>query len=269
MTIQRYQATSPANCIPGDLVRIAVAGGANILGLPHTPRMLAEGAFGRVIRQDDGRLAVRMHEAMPEDIRRLQNISLTDDTMVERVMCDNENELSVLALQYLRNLSDFVRDRASGGQEGVKALLRASIGREAEALAQNLAQSGLAVVEQATVKVVTTKRVYITSAPDELRNGNIPSNAIAFDVPPEESVSQTIEVHDATRVSEILLSPNRVRDAQVTPGTAVAQAQPELTPFMRTLLGLEGPLSADDIGLQIPGSDDDDDDDDYQRPALG
>lgn len=256
--LRKSQPAPVSSVMPGDFIRIAVSNGSqlNMLGAISSP--VTTGAFGRAA-MENGKLVLQMHELMPNDIRAMQTINLSPSAMVERVSFDNDNELAILGVQYLREMGEIVRSRASSGSaDQMKAMLTAVLQSSARPLMDKLAQSGLSVVEKSVTRSEVVKKVYITSNPEALTNGEVPEDVVAFDIAPQSVENMETNVFPADRISEVLYAPVRVINGAATPATA-APAGPELNPFMRGLLGM--PVDADEtINPEDFGIDDDSND---------
>jgi hypothetical protein len=254
MTITRAPAAPAHHAMPGDLVRIALAAGAMINGLPAAAGVFATGAFGKIgPMREDGSRVLEMHELMPAEIAACQTISLTHGTMVERISVDNENEVAILALQYMRDLKDFIRERMSSASSDVlRNVLIANLKADADRVAIKLAASGISVVEKITTKTVVTKSVYLTSNPQAMKDGATPSDVVSFEFEADSKVDANVTVHDASRAQEVLFSPVAVADgvAPAAGGRPDAVDGSQLTPFMRHMLGMPmNPANDHDLNL--------------------
>jgi hypothetical protein len=181
-------------------------------------------------------------------------------------LLDNPDEAAVLGLQYLRDLSDVLRARAAG-HDHIRPLLMAGLSAHAKVIEDKLVTSGIAVVEVTSTRKVVSKKVYLTTDPEQVREGAIPIDAIAFDIAPVDETTKGIDVFNADRAKELLFSTQRVTDDNAprdgTGGAAPVMAT--LSPFMRGLLNLntqEVGLTGIDLGLN------DHDDDDVGGPRL-
>jgi hypothetical protein len=104
------------------------------------------------------------------------------------------------------------------------------------------------VVEKKLVRTFETTTVFLTSDPDGVREGRISQDTMQFASTPKEAKTETVEIFDASRTRELLLATEPVREVASQPGEIMPAVPPAHTNIMN-LLGLQGMLSADDIGL--------------------
>lgn len=278
MTIHRSQPTSAAASMPGDFVVLASATGARyaLAQLAPAVHMFGPGLFGKIARQGDDIVLVP-DDRLPDLVRSLGPVILSNVALIERVSVDREHEKAILGLQYLRRLSDAARERARG-QDGVVQgqLLAQLMGEGANSdlrrIADELTAAGIQVVEKKQVTTVETTTIFLTADPEAVREGRQVADTMKFATAPKESKAETVEIFDAFRTRELLLSTQPVQEVADLP-QAVQPAAPALQPAetnIMNLLGLHGllpggTLTADDIGL---GEDFPPDEDHPEGPGM-
>ena len=275
MTIHRSQPTSAAACMPGDFVRLVSARGAcfpQAAQLSAAVVMLADGMFGKIANQN-GAIVLQLDERIPALFRELGPMQLSESVTIERISVDQEHEKAIMGLQYLRHVSDVARQRAANAdgqvQRGVmQALLGEAAGSDLRRIADELTAAGVHVVEKKTVRTFETNTVFLTTDPNAVREGRLSQDTMQFASLPAESTNDTIEVFDASRTRELLLSTQPVREVAPAPGDITPAVPPAHTNILN-LLGLQG-LTADDVALNpdfLVGDDNDPEPDD-DAPSM-
>lgn len=270
MTIHRSQPTSAAACMPGDFVRLVSARGASYpqaAQLGPAIVLLADGMFGKIANQN-GAVVLVPDERIPALFRELGPMKLSESVTIERISVDHEHEKAIMGLQYLRQISDVARQRATNAdgqvQRGVmQALLGEAAGSDLRRIADELTAAGVHVVEKKTVRTFATNTVFLTTDPEAVRVGRLSQDTMQFASSPEDSSQETIEVFDASRTRELLLSTQPVREVASAPGEITA-AVPTAHANIMNLLGIPGMLSAEDVALDpdfLVGGDQDQDQD--------
>lgn len=254
MTIRKSQPSSITAAMSGDMVRIVEPAGSAFRGLPQTGPV-TKGAYGKLEISSDGRYSVIPHSLMPAELVALERIELSQMATIERISHDTDKELSVLALQYLQQLSTFVRTRASG--DSIATVLKATLKASAQPVMVALQESGLSMVEHVRTVSKVERRVYVTSNPNDIADGVVPADAIAFDIEPEDSSSVTTNVHAADQLENILYSSSQVREANSTPAAQATPPARALSPFVANLLGLGGDDQVNASDLDFPDPEDD------------
>lgn len=257
MTIHRSQPTSAAAVMPGDFVRLLSPRGASY---PFGPQiaaaaaLISSGMFGTIARQGDQTVLVP-DQRIPDTIRELGPLTLSEGATIERVSVDHEHEKAIMAFQYLRQISDVVRERATQPDGTVQrgfmaALMGPAAGADLRRIADELTAAGIQVVEKKVVRTVESTTVFLTADPQAVREGRQAADTMTFATPAQDATSETFEVFDASRTRELLLSAQPVREVAEQPGEIAPVLPAAHTNIMRTL-GLEGltGLTADDIGL--------------------
>lgn len=280
MTIHRSQPTSASACMPGDFVRIVSARGASYpqaAALGPAIVMIAAGMFGKIASRNGEKVLVP-DERIPALLREIGPMTLSDIVTIERISVDQEHEKAIMGLQYLRQIADVARERATGPdgtvQRGVmQALLGETAGSDLRRIVDELSAAGMHVVEKKIVRTFETNTVFLTTDPQAVREGRPSQDAMQFASAPKESTNETIEVFDASRTRELLLATEQVREVAAQPGAVTPDVTPAHTNIM-TLLGLGGMLTADDVGLGTDlnlghDNDDDNDNDDHPDNAPG
>lgn len=255
MTIHRSQPTSAAACMQGDFVRLVSARGASYpqaAQLGPAIVLLADGMFGKIATHN-GAVVLIPDERIPALFRELGAMKLSESVMIERISVDHEHEKAIMGLQYLRQISDFARQRATNAdgqvQRGImQALLGEAAGSDLRRIADELTAAGVHVVEKKTVRTFETNTVFLTTDPEAVREGRVSQDTMQFASLPAESNSETIEVFDASRTRELLLSTQPVREVASTLGETTA-AVPAAHANIMNLLGIPGMLSAEDVAL--------------------
>lgn len=277
MTIHRSQPTSAAACMPGDFVRLVSAHGASYpqaAALGPAIVMIAAGMFGKIASQN-GAIVLVPDERIPALFREIGPMTLSEAVSIERISVDHEHEKAIMGLQYLRQISDVARQRATGPdgtvQRGVmQALLGEAAGSDLRRIADELAAAGIQVVEKKVVRTFETNTVYLTTDPEAVRQGRMTQDTMQFASAPKEGGSETIEIFDASRTRELLLSTQPVREVAAQEGEATPAAPAAHTNIMN-LLGLDG-LTPQDVGLDAGIADDfgggPDGDPDEDRPGM-
>lgn len=274
MTIHRSQPTSAAACMPGDFVRVVSARGASYPGAAaFGPAivMLADGMFGKIANQN-GAVMLVPDERIPALFREMGPMKLSESVTIERISVDHEHEKAIMGLQYLRQISDVARQRAANAdgqvQRGVmQALLGEAAGSDLRRIADELTAAGVQVVEKKVVRTFETNTVFLTTDPEAVREGRLSQDTMQFASSPAESTNETIEVFDASRTRELLLSTQPVREVAPAPGE-ITPAVPPAHANILNLLGLQGTLSAQDVALDA-GMLDGDPDPDSEDDAPG
>lgn len=254
MTIRKSAAQPISFSVAGDLVRITEAAGAQIAAIGPLSSSFVHGAFGRVVALADGKVGMKMHELMPGEIRALETIEATQGTQVERIFVDNESEVAVLGLQYLRGLAEQIRSRVAG-QQNLRPLMVAALKTDSDRLSEVLARSDLKAVEFSETKTIITKKIYLTADPASIREGVIPDDAIGFDLEPITTDTKSVETFGPDRVMEVLFSKSSVATNAV-PAQAQEGAAP-LSPFMRGLIGQREEAGDLNLGDVLGGDDED------------
>lgn len=255
MTIHRSQAVSAATCMSGDFVRIVSAVGASYpqaAQLGPAIVLIANGMFGKIANQG-GDLVLVPDERIPALLREIGAMKLSSAVQIERISVDQEHEKAIMGLQYLRQIADVARERATAAdgtvQRGVmQALMGEAAGADLRRIVDELSAAGMHVVEKKVVRTYETNTIFLTTNPDAIREGRPSAEAMTFTTPTQEATVETFEVFDASRTRELLLSTQPVRevtaqDGELTPPLPAAQTN------LMTLLGLSGVVSAEDIGL--------------------
>ena len=260
MTIHRSQPTSAAASMPGDFIVLVGSTGAHyaLAQLAPAVHMFGPGMFGKIARQGDNTVLVP-DDRLPDLVRSLGPVILTNAASIERVSVDREHEKAILGLQYLRRLSDAARERARDHDGVVQGQLLAQLMGEGansdlRRIADELTNAGIQVVEKKLVRTVETTTIFLTADPEAVREGRPVADTMTFATAPKESTAETFEIFDAFRTRELLLSTQPVREVADQPVQVAAPAlQPAHTNIM-SLLNLNGllpggTLTADDIGL--------------------
>lgn len=278
MTIHRSQPVSASHSMPGDFVRLVSARGASYpqaAALGPAIVLLADGMFGKIDRQD-GRTVLVPDARIPALFREVGPMTLSESVVIERVSVDHEHEKAIMGLQYLRQVSDVARQRATGPdgtvQRGVmQAMLGEAAGSDLRRIADELQAAGIQVVEKKVVRTTEENVVFLTRDPEAVRAGRIPQDTMQFESEPKASTSETIEVFDASRTRELLLATQPVREVQPQMGEPVPAAEPIPAAHanIMNLLGIEGMLTPQDVGLD-PGITDEleNPDEDQDRPGM-
>lgn len=279
MTIHRSQPVSASHSMPGDFVRLVSARGASYpqaAALGPAIVLLADGMFGKIDRQD-GRTVLVPDARIPALFREIGPMTLSESVVIERVSVDHEHEKAIMGLQFLRQVSDVARQRATGPdgtvQRGVmQAMLGDAAGSDLRRIADELQAAGIQVVEKKVVRTTEENVVFLTRDPEAVRSGRIPQDTMQFESEPKASNSVTFEVYDALRTRELLLATHPVREVQPQMGEPVAAAEPIPAAHanIMNLLGIEGMLTPQDVGLD-PGITDDlggDPDEDQEQPGM-
>lgn len=270
MTIHRSQPTSASACMPGDFVRIVSARGASYpqaAQLGPAIVMLADGMFGKIANQN-GTVMLVPDERIPALFREIGAMKLSESVMIERISVDHEHEKAIMGLQYLRQISDIARQRATSAdgqvQRGVmQALLGEAAGSDLRRIADELTAAGVHVIEKKTVRTFETNTVFLTTDPEAVREGRVSQDTMQFASSPAESTNETFEVFDASRTRELLLSTQPVREVAPESGT-ITPAVPTAHTNILNLLGVPGMLTAADVALDpdfLVGGDNDQDTD--------
>lgn len=262
MTIRKSQPVTAGSCMHGDLVVIETGHGCEFQGLRSISSPLCKHAFGKIAQGPNGTLILTPNDLMPLELRGLPVI-LSTESRVQRVSIDSENEMAVLALQYLRVLSEFIKGKV-GVSDQLRQILVTSLSGESKRVTDALAASGLSVVTVTKQHISETVETYLTSDPDAMRDGVIPENAVAFTTAPIEREETRVDVHDASAAAELLFTERRVRNGATGPAAA-AQPEVEMNPFLAALMGQDAGvnLTASDLGFDDDNSNDDD------RPSHG
>lgn len=278
MTIHRSQPVSASLSMPGDFVRLVSARGASYpqaAALGPAIVLLADGMFVKIDRQD-GRTVLVPDARIPALFREVGPMTLSESVVIERVSVDHEHEKAIMGLQYLRQVSDVARQRATGPdgtvQRGVmQAMLGEAAGSDLRRIADELQAAGIQVVEKKVVRTAEENVVFLTRDPEAVRAGRIPQDTMQFESEPKASTSETIEVFDASRTRELLLATQPVREVQPQMGEPVPAAEPIPAAHanIMNLLGIEGMLTPQDVGLD-PGITDEleNPDEDQDRPGM-
>jgi hypothetical protein len=261
--------------MPGDFVRLVSARGASY---PHAPAfgpavlVLADGMFGTIDRQD-GRTVLVPDARIPALLREMGAITLSDSVVIERVSVEHEHEKAIMSLQYLRHLSDVARQRATGPDGNVQrgmmqAMLGDAAGSHLRTIADELSAAGFHVVEKKVVRTTEENVVFLTADPEGVRAGRIPQDTMQFQLQPKNSNAETFEVYDVSRTRELLLATEPVHEVQPQMGEP-APAVPPAHASILNLLGMEGMLTPQDVGLD-PGITDelDDPDEGQDQPGM-
>lgn len=240
MTLRKSAPQSAASAMAGDIVRITSASGAHIPMLGARGANFIAGAFGAVEVQDDGSRHIRMHEYMPAEIRALQEIKLSAQTVVERLNVDRENELAIVGFEYLHKMSNELR-RQLANNPAQRQVLVAALETDGRRIVDAMASAGYSVFEQSSTQTVTQKKLYISQdalgIKNSLERGENPANSHVFDLGEETSTRETNAVNDVDVAIDLLFSKSRVGQPQ--PQDPAPQPMPNLSPFMRSLVGDE------------------------------
>jgi len=274
MTIHRSQPTSASACMSGDFVRLVSARGASYpqaAQLGPAIVMLADGMFGKISNQNGVNYLVP-DERIPALFRELGPMKLSESVTIERISVDHEHEKAIMGLQYLRQISDVARQRATNAdgqvQRGVmQALLGEAAGSDLRRIADELTAAGVQVVEKKTVRTFETNTVFLTTDPEAVREGRVSQDTMQFAAQPTEATRETVEVFDASHTRELLLSTQPVREVAAQP-SEITPVVPPAHANILSLLGIEGMLSAEDVRLD-PGFLDNDADDEHGGDAPG
>ncbi|MGX9221793.1 hypothetical protein ACWV27_25850 (plasmid) [Massilia varians] len=278
MTIHRSQPVSASHSMPGDFVRLVSARGASYpqaAALGPAIVLLADGMFGKIDRQD-GRTVLVPDARIPALLREIGPMTLSESVVIERVSVEHEHEKAIMGLQYLRQVSDVARQRATGAdgtvQRGVmQAMLGDAAGSDLRRIADELQAAGIQVVEKKVVRTIEDNVVFLTRDPEAVRAGRIPQDTMQFESEPKVSNSVTIEVYDASRTRELLLATQPIREVQPQTGEQVPAAEPIPAAHanIMNLLGIDGMLTPQDVGLD-PGITDElgDPDEDQDQPGM-
>lgn len=281
MTIHRSQPTPATACMPGDFVRLVSAHGASYpqaAQLGPAVVLIAAGMFGKIANQN-GTLVLVPDERIPALLREIGPMALSESVRIERVSVDHEHEKAIMGLQYLRQIADVARQRATAAdgtvQRGVmQALLGDAAGADLRRIADELTAAGIQVVEKKVVRTQETNTIYLTTDPQAVREGRMTPETMQFASEPKEGNSETIEVFDASRTRELLLSTQPIREVAAQPGE-VAPVAPPVPPAhanIMSLLGMDGLLTPQDVGLDAGIADgligDPDGDQDQDRPGM-
>lgn len=278
MTIHRSQPTSAAACMPGDFVRVVSARGATfpqVAQLSAAIVLLADGMFGRIANQN-GAIVLQLDERIPAMLRQIGPMKLSEAVTIERISVDHEHEKAIMGLQYLRHISDVARQRATDEdgqvQRGVmEALLGEAAVSDLRRIADELTAAGVHVVEKKLVRTFETNTIFLTTDPDAVREGRVSQDTMQFTSPSVESTNETVEVFDASRTRELLLSTKPVREVAQAPGE-IAPAVPPAHANILNLLGIQGMLTTDDVALDpdflVGGDNDPDPDPEGDVPGM-
>jgi len=265
MAIQRSAATLASSCMPGDLVRIVDARGASY---PSAAQLgpavvaLAGGMFGRVVLEH-GETFLRPDARVPEIMRAMGDMKFGAGSTVERLSIDHSHELALIGLEYLQKIADVARKRATDGNGNVnpgllKAMLGEAAGSDLRKIVDELTEAGIAVVEKVATTTTVKRTVILTSDPESVRQGLVHQGAMTFSSPEVTQAVDAVNVFDASRTREILLSTQ-----PMTAVTGSESANPAVTPpatmNIMNLLGLDGALSMEDVGLDIDMDEEDPD----------
>lgn len=248
MTLRVYPPTVASAAIVGDTVRITNPVGCNLNGLIGTGYIVKH-AYGTLRETPTGEKILVMHESMPADIRALQHVNLSPDTLVERVQADNAGEISILGLQYLMTLGDLLRNRASSAQ-AIAPMLKAVLEGARENLAAKLGAAGMTVVEQVETKRIVIRRFHITSTPDDLIAQQAPHNAVSFDLPIEETETTEHLRHGVDRIDALLFANQAPQQAPLAPMAPPA--------WLAGLIGIDNDeaITGTDLGMDAGGDED-------------
>jgi hypothetical protein len=277
MTIHRSHPTSAVASMPGDFVRLVASHGVSFpraAQLGPAVAMLAEGMFGKIANQDGATVLV-LDERIPALFRELGPMKLSESATIERISVDHEHEKAIMGLQYLRHISDVARQRAAGPdgqvQRGLmQALLGEAAGSDLRRIADELTAAGVQVVEKKVVRTVETNTVFLTTDPEAVREGRTSRDTMQFASSPAESTNETVEVFDASRTRELLLSTQPVREVAPAPGE-ITPAVPSAHTNILNLLGIQGMLTTDDVRLDpdfLVGDNDQDPDPEGDAPGM-
>lgn len=255
----------------GDFARLTSAYGASYPGTAIGPAaaMIASGLFGKIVYEGHN-VFLMPDERAPQIFRQLGKMHLGDDVSVERLSFDSEHEKAILGLQFLQKIAEVARARATDANGTVNTGVLAALMGEAATtdlrrIVDELAAAGMSVVEKVTTKTFTTRVVVLTTNPEAAREGELVADAITFESPTAETGGTVVEVFDASRTRELLLSPQSMREVAPLVEGEPAPIQNTAELNLMRLLNLDGTLTMDDVGLDLP---DDDEPGDGARPHM-
>jgi len=234
MTLRISTPLNARSVMPGDVVRITSPEGARIPLLGASGENLIKFAFGKVEAHSDGSRVIKMHEFMPEEIRALQEIKMTDHTLVERLNADQENDLALAGFAYLQRVSKQLLQRLAS-TPGQRQVMVAALEKDGRRILGAMSAAGYAVFEQSTAETVTQKKLYISQdaagVKSALERGENPSDTHIFDMGEQTTARDTHAVNNVEAALDLLFSKSQAGQPQPQNPTA------SLSPFMRNLVG--------------------------------